>query len=817
MEIRSPILMFSFMMFVILFAPLIFARLRMPGIVGLIIAGIAIGPYGLGMLRPEGAFKLFSSVGLLYIMFLAGLEINLHEFSRQKKFSLVFGFLTFFIPMLVGTFGARGLFSFSWPCSVLLASMFASHTLIPFPIISRLGLNRQRAVVATVGGTIITDTAALLVLAITVEWFTTNLTAVFMARQIFFLAVLVWFALWVLPRIAYLFFRIFPPDGSAEFLSVLALVFLTSHFSRLAGVEPIIGAFFAGLALSRIIAEKSPLMNRLEFVGNTLFIPFFLVSVGMLVDLRVLVSGWDVWKVALFMVAAVMFCKYAAAAVFERAMKFTADERNLMFGLSVNQAAATLAAVIVGLRVGIFNEAILNGTILMILVTCVVGPWFTERYGRNIARTHIKKPDHVHRGDKRIMVALGRDESAKKLTDVALSLRDKSSQEPLFPLVIVQDGLGLDRRIAFGEKVLSESVAYAVSASVPVSPISRIDVNVSGGIMHALKEWHIDTLVMGAAPISGGGLRSALFSVYDKICDESDQMVFMCRMDHSPNMDKNLFVLVPPMLECQPGFRRALQAVKSMAAGNKIRIHVMGMSDTVRHIEGIPSEKGSTAEISFSAVEHWKDFPTHLKNRISGETDAVVLMAAKKGRMAWHPYLKHLYHSLREGFPKNNVILVHPADSDYLEEAGRPFVCEPETGDTGSFRARSMVEVKGSSLEEVVKEILATQFPPDSRTSAAMVKQLMALDPVWLSSEIALLHTHSAVLDEPVILLGVHPHGVGFPGSGHKARAVFVLISPKDSTSVHLQALTEVARMAHGLQVQNGWHGSATEETGPGT
>ncbi|HSV43362.1 MAG TPA: cation:proton antiporter, partial [Candidatus Bathyarchaeia archaeon] len=545
MEITNPVLMFSFIMFVILFAPILFERIRLPGIVGLIVSGMMIGPHALGILNPEGSIQLFSSVGLIYIMFLAGLEINLHEFNRQKKYSIVFGLTTFMIPMAIGTFGSKLLFSFSWPCAILLASMFASHTLIPFPIVSRLGINRERSVVTAVGGTIITDTAALLVLAIIAEWTTTDLTAVFWVKQLFFLLALVWFALWVLPRVAYFFFKVLPPDGSVEFLFVLALVFLTGYLASLAGVEPIIGAFFAGLALGGIISEQSPLMNRLEFVGNTLFIPFFLLSVGMLVNLRALAGGWDDGAIALFMVAAVIISKYFASAVFAWIMKFRRDEQNLIFGLSVNQAAATLAAVIVGLRLGIFNDEILNGTILMILVTCFIGPWFTEKYGQRIARLRQRVPESIHPVDERIMVAVSSNKTAEFLMDLALSLRSKNSREPIFPLYVIQDGMEVDRRIAVGEKVLSSVVARVVAANVPVSPLSRIDVTIAGGILHAVKEWHANILIMGSLLSHDSHLKALFFGIYDKVCDESQQLLFLCRMAHPINTDKSIFILIP--------------------------------------------------------------------------------------------------------------------------------------------------------------------------------------------------------------------------------------------------------------------------------
>ena len=169
MDADRLILDFALVMVLLLVAPLLSVKLRLPDIAGLILAGVVVGEFGPGIFRLDQTFQLLGKVGLLYLMFLAGLEINLDDFQRYRKPGLVFGTLTFLIPQVLGTLGAVWLLGFGWPKAILLASMFASHTLIPFPIVQRLGLGRNRAVTTTIGGTILTDTAALLVLAVVVR------------------------------------------------------------------------------------------------------------------------------------------------------------------------------------------------------------------------------------------------------------------------------------------------------------------------------------------------------------------------------------------------------------------------------------------------------------------------------------------------------------------------------------------------------------------------------------------------------------------------------------------------------------------------
>jgi Kef-type K+ transport system membrane component KefB len=385
LPVESPVLVFSIVLFTILIAPMVFERLKVPGIIGLIIAGAIIGPNGLHFLNRDGSIVLLGTVGLLFIMFLAGLEIDLNEFKKNKNKSLSFGSLTFLIPMTLGTLAGVYLLNLELMPSLLLASMFASHTLLTYPLIQKLGIVKSRSVNIAVGGTIITDLAALLVLAIIAGMATGDIGSAFWIGLTVKFLLFAFIVLWGFPKVAKWFFKNVAGDNGSKFIFVLCMVFIAAFIAEEAGLEPIIGAFLAGLAMNRTVSTSKNLMGKIHFVGNTLFIPIFLLSVGMLIDYKILFSGPEALLVALTMIVIATFSKWFAAYLTQKFLGFSKNERNIIFGLSNAQAAATLAAVMVGYNLGLLNESILNGTILMILVTCMVSSFVTQNAAKNLA------------------------------------------------------------------------------------------------------------------------------------------------------------------------------------------------------------------------------------------------------------------------------------------------------------------------------------------------------------------------------------------------------------------------------------------------
>ncbi|OKS86075.1 cation:proton antiporter [Mucilaginibacter polytrichastri] len=378
LPLSNPVLIFSLILFIILLAPVLMGKIKVPGIVGFILAGIIVGPYGFNLLKKNSAIELFSTIGLLYIMFIAGIELDLAEFKKTKHKSFVFGFLTFSIPILIGFPVCYYLLGYSMLTSVLTASMFATHTLVAYPIVSRYGISRTEAVAITVGGTILTDTAVLIILAVIMGAKNGGLTTAFWVQLILSLMVFTIIMFLIVPRIARWFFTKLESEKTSHYVFVLAVVFFSAFLAQLAGVEPIIGAFVAGLALNKLIPHSSMLMNRIEFVGNAIFIPFFLISVGMLVDLRVLFRGPEAVIVAASLTAVALAGKWLSAWFTQMLFKYSGIQRNLIFGLSSAHAAATLAIILVGYKAGIIDDNTLNGTIILILVTCVVASLAVE-------------------------------------------------------------------------------------------------------------------------------------------------------------------------------------------------------------------------------------------------------------------------------------------------------------------------------------------------------------------------------------------------------------------------------------------------------
>lgn len=386
LPIKDPVLIFLIVLVAILVMPLIAKRLKFPSLIGLILTGVVIGPHGLNVLTRDNSFTLFGTVGMLYIMFLAGLELDLDEFSKKRRRSITFGALTFFIPLILGLITVVGILQYSWLAAWWIASMFSTHTLVAYPIASRLGVTRDEAVAVAVGGTIITDTAVLLLLAVFTGSAEGTLNMMFWIKLIISLSLFGVILFWAFPRIGDWFFKHVDAEPNTHAVFILMMVFSAAFLAQLAGVEAIIGAFASGLALNHLVAHESPLKAQLEFVGNTLFVPFFLIGVGMLVDLKVLFGGPRALIVAVTLTSMALISKWLAAYLTQLCFGYSKIQRNLIFGLSASHAAATLAVILIAYQLKIIDDHVLNGTIVLILVTCLTASFMTERAGRQLVK-----------------------------------------------------------------------------------------------------------------------------------------------------------------------------------------------------------------------------------------------------------------------------------------------------------------------------------------------------------------------------------------------------------------------------------------------
>jgi len=667
LPITDPVLIVAVAAAIFLITPILSERLRVPGMVGVIVAGALVGPNGLNLLQRDQTIVLLGTVGLLYLMFMAGSEIDLHGFRRYRSRSIGFGALTFLLPQTLGT-GVGLLLGYSLVTSILLASMFASHTLVSYPIALRYGIAKNRAVTTAVGGTIITDTAALLVLAVIAASTRGALDAAFWSRLVILLSlylVAVWYGL---PWLGRWFFRRERTGGIAAYLFVFTALFAGAYLADVAGVEAIIGAFLVGLALNRLIPDQGLLTNRIRFVGEAIFIPFFLLSIGMLVDPRVLAGDLRVWQVMVGMTLTVVGTKLLAAKLAEWIFGYTRAEGWTIFGLSVPQAAATLAATLIGIEVGLFDEAVLNGAVMMILVTCIAGPWAVERFGRTVALQEEHRPYDPAEAPQRILVPMANPATAGDLMELALMIREPGSAEPIYPLTVVSaDQDRSDEFVAHAERMLSHAVGHAAGADVPVVPLTRVDHNFATGIARGVTESRASMLIIGWD--GKQSQRRGIFgSVLDQLLEQTRQQVLVAKVGQPLNTTKRVILLVPRGADHMAGFHESVRTVKQLAhrmSAEIVAFAVDAPEDLYRrHLEATRP----AVPVLVKRLESWDSAFGELSG-ILRRDDLVMVLSARHGALAWDPALERLPAHLVTLVPKS-FIVVYPSE---VPLSGRAF------------------------------------------------------------------------------------------------------------------------------------------------
>lgn len=566
---------------IILFAPLLFRRFRIPGIIGLILAGVIIGPHSIHIIESTNSFELLSKTGLLYIMFLAGLEIDMQEFRNNRSHSIIFGALTFFVPIILGYFTCTYVFHFNfWP-SLLLASMFSTHTLLSYPIVSNMGIVKNRAVQVAFGGTIITDAAVLILLGIITNVVTGDLSGAFWVRLILSLSLLVFSTLYVLPKLSRWFFRNIEAQASSQYIYVLAVVFIAGFLSELAGVEPIIGAFLAGLGLNKVIPHNSILMNRIVFIGNTLFIPFFLISAGMLVDLKLFLNGTSALIFAGILSFVAVITKYFAATITGWLFKYNRNETNILFGLSVSHAAATLAVIKVGFDINLFDQNVINGTIILILISCMVSSFVSERAARKIA---VDEKDVVKKSSdrlERILIPVSNPENIQRLIDFSLLIKDPHSHEPIYPLSIVEDDEDADEKINVVRKVIEGVAEQIASGDKKVEVLKKVDLSIVDGIVRTAKAYNITDIIISYKAQQGAG--NFIFgTIADNLLSKSKQSVIISKIIQPLNTFQRIKIVLSPNSELESGFYKAISGINKVARQVGDEVFVYGNADSLK-------------------------------------------------------------------------------------------------------------------------------------------------------------------------------------------------------------------------------------------
>ncbi len=661
LPLGNPVLIFSLILFIILLSPILLRRLNIPGIIGLIIAGVVIGPHGFNILEKNSAVDLFSTIGLLYIMFIAGLELDMNEFKSYRNKSLLFGLFTFIIPLGTGFPVCYYLLGYDFNASFLTASMFATHTLVAYPIVSKLGVSKNQAVAITVGGTILTDTAVLISLAVIMGKSHGNLNQEFWIRLGVSLAIFSAIMFMIIPRIAKWFFRKLESEKHSHYIFVLAVVFFAAFLAEVAGVEPIIGAFVAGLALNKLIPHSSALMNRIEFIGNSLFIPFFLISVGMLVDMRIILSGPTALIVAGTLSVVALFGKWFAALFTQIVFKYSKAQRQLIFGLSSAHAAATLAVILVGYKAEILDENILNGTIILILITCIVASFATEKAAKKIVIESEDDTDSLVKANglqsEHILLPIANVSNIEKLLELAIFIKDNKSANPVSILSVVSNNNEAEINILKARNKLEEFVRQASASETKVNIVTTIDHNAASGIARIAKEIMADIIVLGW-PQRTGFIDKLIGEKVDSILSNTDKTIFICHLEKPLVLHKRIVVAAPPLTEHENGFGLWVTKIAKLAQELSIPILLHCNEATGKAVDKLFKKAKLTASITAKTFSEWEDSLVFSKD-VKSE-DLFVLVSARKGATSYLGVLDNLPVKLEKHFAANSRFVIYP-------------------------------------------------------------------------------------------------------------------------------------------------------------
>ncbi len=660
LPLRNPVLIFSLILFIILLAPVVLQRIRIPGIIGLILSGIIIGPAGLNILGKSLFVDVFSTIGLLYIMFIAGLELDLNEFKANRNKSILFGFLTFSIPLAIGFPVCHYLLGFDFNASLLTSSMFATHTLVTYPIVSKLGVSKNTAVAITVGGTILTDTAVLIMLAVILGSHNGGLTQEFWFRLGTSLVLFSAFMFLVIPRIAKWFFRKLESEKHSHYIFVLAVVFFAAFLAEIAGLESIIGAFVAGLALNKLIPHSSALMNRIEFIGNSLFIPFFLISVGMIVDVGVILSGPMALIIAGALTVAAIFGKWVAAFFTQVIFRFSKEQGKLIFGLSSAHAAATLAVILVGYKAGIIDENILNATVVIILVTCVVASFATESAAKMIIRNSDEDEDlHLSSQSNRenILIPIANLVNIQKVLDFAVLIKDKKSNNPLTILTVVPNTDEAEKTIVKVKQGLEKFIKETTASDTNASVMATIDHNAASGIARISTEIMADILLLGW-PQKVGFLDKLIGDKVGSILQNTEKTLFICNFEIPLVNHKRLFIVVPQNAELEEGFTLWLNKIAKLSIELSIPINLNCTNKTHEAILKFVKINKINLTLNHYHFNDWEDFL--ILSRKIVDTDFIVMISARKGYISHFGQLDGIPAKLEKHFPNTSKMVIYP-------------------------------------------------------------------------------------------------------------------------------------------------------------
>ena len=661
--ITNPSLIFLLVLVIILLAPIIMGKLRIPHIIGMVLAGVAIGQYGFNILVRDDSFELFGRVGLYYIMFLAALEMDVEGVKKNKGKLSLFGLLTFAVPFTLTFIMSEWLLGYPTIASLLLGCLMASNTLIAYPIVSRYGQQRKPSVALSVGASMLSLLVALVVLAALVASHNGQTGVLF---WLWFVAKFVIYCgglTLLIPKLTRWFLRRYS-DAVMQFIFVMAMLFMSAVLSESIGLEGIFGAFLSGLILNRYIPHVSPLMNRIEFIGNALFIPYFLIGVGMLINVRLAFSDtgvlWVALAITLFGTAGKAIAAYLSALLFRLPLNTSG---NMMFGLTSAHAAGAIAIIMVGMRLTtpdgsvLVTGEMLNGVVLMILLTCLISTVVTEQAAQQITLRDKEIPQEDTQDDEKMLIPMKYPEYAVRLVNLAIMMRNPKLGRGLVGLSVVYDDVDMRLNQERGQRLLEKVQQYAAAADVKMQTQVRVAANIANGIKHAFKEFRASEIIIGmhmhpeVSASFWGEFHQSLFNGLNR-------QIIMARLKQPLSTIRRIEVAVPSRAQFEPGFYRWLERVARLSVNLECRTIFHGRTDTLALINQYVRNRHPEMRVEFMQMNHWNEMP-RLAATIA-EDHLFIVIAARKGTVSYKNALEHLPEEIQQFFSGKNIIIIFP-------------------------------------------------------------------------------------------------------------------------------------------------------------
>ncbi len=645
--IHEPLLIFLVLIGIIFLSPFLFRLIKIPDVASFIIMGVIVGPYGFNILTKDSSIELLGTIGLLYIMFMAGLELEPEKLRKSRKNSLIFGLATFIIPFFLGIIVSKQILFLQNQAILLVSIMFSTHTLVAYPIVRKIGVNQDISVLTAVGGTIITDTLVLMILSIVTQDFQDRNVGIEITKLLFFFAIYTSLVFYMFPRIAGWFFKNIKRDRPVHYLFLLFMVCVSSYTAELIGTEPIIGAFIAGIALNKSIPRNSLLMHHIDFVGNILFIPVFLISIGMLMNIKTLFSGTYLWFVAFTLILTAFAGKWLAAFFSQKILKFNSTQRNLLFGLTSSHAAATIAIILIGFEKHMINTTILNATVLIILVSSLAASFITERAGKKLVLNANITAERIR--IERILVPISNPFTMANLISIASCFQKVNQSEPVYIINIVNENKSSRENILSIKETLEKNVDEFNTLNENLKVVTRVDLNISSGIIRAAKEYMASDIVFG-----WGGKTTASQRIFGNIFDHlvsSLQTLYAVNISENHTKYNKFIIHIPSNVEYEPSFTSIINKLNKLPKPEDLLIFKVEKEECIAKLKMLLPKKNK-----YEIIFQHKDF-----NKVDNEEKTVCMFFLfRKESIAFNAKNNFTVQKLINTNAVNNFIVIVP-------------------------------------------------------------------------------------------------------------------------------------------------------------